>query len=429
MHPADWNDPGLPPDAARAGAIKGGASYHHISRAERRRLEAIAGASAATGAAILVHAEIGTAAHEIIDLLEGAGASADRIALAHLDRNPDAELHAEVAARGVTLEYDTIGRTKYHPDSLVLDLIEAVARAGHLDRLMLGLDLGGRMSFRAYEGGPGMRYLMTAIAPRLRRRLGDDGAARILVANPARFYALPGCRGVKDRYDVVVVGAGSAGSSAAITAARLGASTLLIDRLGFMGGTSTAVLDTFYAFYTPGERPRRVVGGLGWEVARRLTADGVAFERPNTYGAGHRRDVRPRGAQGPLGTPRRGRGRRAAAPHLGDGGPGPRWAAGRGPPLEQGRRTLGGGGRLRRRLGRRGRVRDGGRAARCARRRRGGPGPLHAVQGRERGHRPGLRRSEGGALGADARGRRVRARTACPGSRARGTARRTRASR
>lgn len=89
-----------------------------------------------------------------------------------------------------------------------------------------------------------------------------------------------------DRYDVVVVGSGSAGSSAAITAARLGARVLLVDRLAFMGGTSTAVLDTFYAFYTPGERPRRVVGGLGWEVVERLTVDGVAFERPNTYGAG-----------------------------------------------------------------------------------------------------------------------------------------------
>ena len=87
-------------------------------------------------------------------------------------------------------------------------------------------------------------------------------------------------------FDVVVIGSGAAGSAAAITAARLGARTLLVDRLAFMGGTSTAVLDTFYAFYTPGERPRRVVGGIGWEVAQRLTDDGVAFERPNTYGAG-----------------------------------------------------------------------------------------------------------------------------------------------
>ncbi len=192
MHPADWLDASLPLDAARAGAIKGGASYHRITRGEHRRLEAIGAASARTGAAVLVHAEIGTAGHEIVDALEAAGAAADRIALAHLDRNPDAELHAELAARGVTLEYDTIGRTKYHPDSTVLDLIEAVAAAGHLDRIVLGLDLGQRGYHRAYGGGPGLRYLMTAFAPRLRRRLGDEAAHRILVTNPARLYAIPG---------------------------------------------------------------------------------------------------------------------------------------------------------------------------------------------------------------------------------------------
>jgi len=92
--------------------------------------------------------------------------------------------------------------------------------------------------------------------------------------------------GVVGRYDVVVVGSGSAGSAAAISAARTGARTLLLDRLGFMGGTSTAVLDTFYAFYTPGDSPRRVVGGIGWEVVEALTDQGIAFERPNTYGAG-----------------------------------------------------------------------------------------------------------------------------------------------
>ena len=53
--------------------------------------------------------------------------------------------------------------------------------------------------------------------------------------------------------DVVVVGSGSAGSTAAIAAARTGASVLLLEKLPFLGGTSTAVLDTFYGFYTPGE--------------------------------------------------------------------------------------------------------------------------------------------------------------------------------
>jgi len=191
MHPADWDDPDLPLDEARAGAIKGGASYHRISRFEHTRLEAIGAASAATGAAILVHTEIGTAGHEIVDLLESVGATTDRIALAHLDRNPDWELHAEIAARGVTLEYDTIGRTKYHADSVVLDLVERVAAAGHLERIVLGLDLGARDYLRAYEGGPGLRYLMTTFVPRLRRRLGDDAVARILIANPARLYAVP----------------------------------------------------------------------------------------------------------------------------------------------------------------------------------------------------------------------------------------------
>ena len=89
-----------------------------------------------------------------------------------------------------------------------------------------------------------------------------------------------------ERYDVLVVGAGSAGATAAVAAARTGARTLLVDRFGFLGGTSTAVLDTFYAFYTPGQRPEKVVSGIPDEVVSRLAENGMAFERPNTYGAG-----------------------------------------------------------------------------------------------------------------------------------------------
>jgi glycine/D-amino acid oxidase-like deaminating enzyme len=86
--------------------------------------------------------------------------------------------------------------------------------------------------------------------------------------------------------DVLVVGSGSAGSTAAIAAARTGARTLLVERFGFLGGISTAVLDTFYAFYTPGSRPAKVVAGIPDEIVAALAARRAAFERPNTYGAG-----------------------------------------------------------------------------------------------------------------------------------------------
>ena len=86
--------------------------------------------------------------------------------------------------------------------------------------------------------------------------------------------------------DVLVVGGGSAGSSAAIAAARHGAKVILIERYGFLGGTGTAVLDTFYGFFTPGKLERKVVGGIADEVIASLEQRGVLLKRPNTYGAG-----------------------------------------------------------------------------------------------------------------------------------------------
>lgn len=86
--------------------------------------------------------------------------------------------------------------------------------------------------------------------------------------------------------DVLVVGAGSAGCTAAIAAARQGRSVTVVERYGFLGGVSTGVLDTFYGFYTPGTEARRVVDGVPGEIVRELVARNAAFERANTFGAG-----------------------------------------------------------------------------------------------------------------------------------------------
>ncbi len=86
--------------------------------------------------------------------------------------------------------------------------------------------------------------------------------------------------------DVLVVGSGSAGATAAITAAQQGCRVMLVERYGFMGGTSTQVLDTFYGFYTPGQVAHKVVGGVPDHVVTALMKRNRALLRPNTYGAG-----------------------------------------------------------------------------------------------------------------------------------------------
>jgi hypothetical protein len=87
--------------------------------------------------------------------------------------------------------------------------------------------------------------------------------------------------------DVLVVGGGSAGCCAALAAAGEGAGgVMLLERYGFLGGSSTQMLDTFYGFFTPGVEPRKVVGGVADRVVNALDTVGAVFLRPNTYGAG-----------------------------------------------------------------------------------------------------------------------------------------------
>ncbi len=87
--------------------------------------------------------------------------------------------------------------------------------------------------------------------------------------------------------DILVVGAGSAGCCAALAAAEGGRHrVILVERYGFAGGTSTQMLDTFYGFFTPGDQPRKVVGGIPDRVVDALDEAGAVFLRPNTYGAG-----------------------------------------------------------------------------------------------------------------------------------------------
>ena len=173
----------------RSGVVKIGASYHRLQPLERTAFAAAAEAHRRTGVPVCVHTEHGTMGLRIVEHLGGLGVPPDSIVLAHLDRNPDAGEHAETGNAGAWLQLDGPGRTKYWPDSTILQLIADLAERGLAGRLLLGGDTGRSSTMRAYGGGPGLDYVFARFKPRLERELGEELSRRIFVENPARAFA------------------------------------------------------------------------------------------------------------------------------------------------------------------------------------------------------------------------------------------------
>ncbi len=86
-------------------------------------------------------------------------------------------------------------------------------------------------------------------------------------------------RPIRLQADICVLGAGAAGISAAIEAARLGHRVLLVDGAPQLGGQATgAMVGTFCGFYSNGKQPRLVTHGIAAEILRDLRASGDAHD-------------------------------------------------------------------------------------------------------------------------------------------------------
>jgi hypothetical protein len=79
--------------------------------------------------------------------------------------------------------------------------------------------------------------------------------------------------------DLLIVGGGPAGVTAALAAARRGVSVALVERYGFLGGNAAAgVLGSLCGFYTSGAKKERIVGGIAWEIVGTLIGQEGAVE-------------------------------------------------------------------------------------------------------------------------------------------------------
>ncbi|MEW6648743.1 MAG: amidohydrolase family protein [Chloroflexota bacterium] len=180
---------GIEGSPIKAGAIKVATSLNHASESEQRVIQAAALAHAETGAPVTTHTEAGTFAIQQADMLLAAGIAPDKILIGHVDRNQPHEMYFELAARGVFLGFDQIGKEKYWPDSQRALLIRALIDAGHERQILLSSDLARKSSWKVHNPQTlGLGHVLLVFIPLLMEHgLSNEQIHALLVDNPARF--------------------------------------------------------------------------------------------------------------------------------------------------------------------------------------------------------------------------------------------------
>jgi 5-phospho-D-xylono-1,4-lactonase len=126
-----------------------------------------------TGALLLIHTERGACVEQLLAWLLARGVPAERVYLCHVDKRPDHALHAELAASGALLGFDTLVRPRYRPEATSWPLLERLVADGYVGSVALGLDLAEARMWR----GPSTRAGPSALVGHVERGLQRRGFA------------------------------------------------------------------------------------------------------------------------------------------------------------------------------------------------------------------------------------------------------------
>ena len=173
--------------SAKAGIIKIAVESKSFDGIYKKLLLSAARAANETGVTIMCHTDKGRGALEVIKLLMSNGVSPKSIIICHLDRRSDnIKFHQQVAKTGVFLDYDTIGRFKYHTDEEEIKLIINMIDKGYEDKLLISLDTT-RERLKSYGGKIGLDYILTEFIPTLKKHgIKDTIIKKITKKNPAK---------------------------------------------------------------------------------------------------------------------------------------------------------------------------------------------------------------------------------------------------
>ena len=159
-----------------------------LSEIDAKLVLAAARAHRATGLIVASHTAQGRAARAQIRIFEDEGVDPAGLIIVHMDDEPDARCHLDVARSGAWVEYDHVGLM---PLERHVELTVAMLD-GHPGQLLLSHDAGW---YHAGEPGGGeirdYNCLHDRLLPDLRERgVEEELVRRVIVDNPARAFAV-----------------------------------------------------------------------------------------------------------------------------------------------------------------------------------------------------------------------------------------------
>jgi phosphotriesterase-related protein len=176
--------------AYRAGQIKTALDAGTFTPQYEKLFTAAAEAAKASGTALMVHIEKDSAPLGLADFLYRQGMELERVIFCHMDRAiADIAVHREICSRHISLEYDTIGRPKYHDDEHEIGIILEMVQAGYEKQMLMSLDTT-RARLQSYGGVPGLTWILEGFIPLLRRHgITDEQVRLFFTENPARAFS------------------------------------------------------------------------------------------------------------------------------------------------------------------------------------------------------------------------------------------------
>lgn len=150
----------------RAGIVKMALDKEGLTPVYQKLFWAGAGAARDADVPVMVHIEEASDPLKLLDFLMEQGLRAERMIFCHMDRAIESlSVHEELLKKGIFLEYDTIGRFKYHSDEREVEIFRHMLDRGYEDRLLFSLDTT-RARLKTYTPDAiGLDYLLKRFVP------------------------------------------------------------------------------------------------------------------------------------------------------------------------------------------------------------------------------------------------------------------------